>query len=310
MIGQADGEIHRFFYLPERREMLLQIIAAAIMAAGLSLILLDAFRVPCYAVSKAVHNLGKQQKKKTSVLEIWLRKLSVRLAGKLRLNEYRRMQLEADLRTSDISMTPEQYTANAIVKGLVIGVFALPALAISGLMAVFFLFCGVVVALTEYKKLGRKIRDRRRRIENELPGLVSNIQKTLAHSRDVLGILDAYREQAGEELKRELEITVADMRSGNDEVALTRLASRVGSSMMTDVTRGLIGVARGDNTSVYWAQLALRFDDYGRQLLRADAEKAPKRVRRLSMVLLICFMLIYVVVIAHVLLSSLGGLAW
>ena len=38
------------------------------------------------------------------------------------------------------------------------------------------------------------------------------------------------------------------------------------------------------------------------------ASKAPKRVKRLSMVLLVCFMLIYVVVIGQTLLSSLGGL--
>jgi hypothetical protein len=52
----------------------------------------------------------------------------------------------------------------------------------------------------------------------------------------------------------------------------------------------------------------LKFSDYQRQNLKAEAEKAPKRVRKLSMVLLICFMLIYVAVIGEVLISSLGGL--
>lgn len=280
------------------------------MSAGIALILLDVFRVPVYAVSQTTHNFGKQQRKKTSLPEIWLRELSYRLASKLRLNEYKRIQLDSDLKTADMAITPEQYTANAIVRGLIVGVFAIPALLISKLLAIFPVFCGVILYITEYKKVGKRIRERRRRIEAELPRLVSDIEKTLIHSRDVLGILDTYKERAGDELQRELEITVADMRSGNYEVAITRLASRVGSTMMTDVTRGLVGVVRGDKTDVYWAQLALRFDDYGRQLLRADAEKAPKRVRKLSLLLLICFMLIYVVVIAQVLLSSLGGLTW
>ena len=51
----------------------------------------------------------------------------------------------------------------------------------------------------------------------------------------------------------------------------------------------------------------MKFSDYQRQNLKAEAEKAPKKVRKLSMVLLICFMLIYVVVIGQVLVSSLGG---
>ena len=38
------------------------------------------------------------------------------------------------------------------------------------------------------------------------------------------------------------------------------------------------------------------------------AGKVPKRVRRLSLVLLGCFFLIYIVVIGEVLLNSLGGL--
>lgn len=45
-----------------------------------------------------------------------------------------------------------------------------------------------------------------------------------------------------------------------------------------------------------------------RQMLKAEAAKAPKKVRRLSMALLICFMLIYIVVIGSVLMNSLGGL--
>ena len=97
-------------------------------------------------------------------------------------------------------------------------------------------------------------------------------------------------------------------RSGNYEVALTRLESRVGSAMMSDVTRGLVSVIRGDKTDVYWGNLVLKFSDYQRTLLKNEANKAPKRVRKLSMALLFCFMLVYVAVIGQVLISSLGGM--
>lgn len=95
-------------------------------------------------------------------------------------------------------------------------------------------------------------------------------------------------------MREELEITVADMRSGNQEVALTRLESRVGSTMLSDVTRGLISLIHGDDNSMYWAQLSMKFSDYQRQLLRAQANAVPRKVRKLSMALLCCFMLIYV----------------
>lgn len=288
-------------------EIMFQIIIATAVAVGLGLILTDVLKIPKYPVSKAIKSLGKTQNKKPNVLDVWLGDLANLIASKLRLNEYKRLQLKIDLESADMSISPEQYVANAIVKALFIGVFAIPMLFISPLISFIIAIVAFVIYKGEYKKVGNIIKDKRRKIEAELPRFVSNIDKALTHSRDVLGILDSYREHAGEELKRELDITVADMRSGNYEVALTRLESRVGSSMMSDVTRGLISVIHGDKTDAYWNNLVLKFSDYQRTLLKNEANKAPKRVRKLSMILLFCFMLIYVVVIGQVLISSLGG---
>ena len=288
--------------------IIIAIIVAIIGAVGLALILMDRFKVPKYSVSKATHNLGKRQNQKTNPIEIWLKEIANWVSGKIRLNEYKRMQLEADLKTADMNMTPEMYVADNIVKSLFIGIFAIPVFFFNKLIAGLIVLCAIILYVNNSKKVANRIKDKRKKIEYELPRLVATIEKTLTHNRDVLGILDAYKDGAGPELKRELEITVADMRSGNYEVALTRLESRVGSAMLSDVTRGLISVIRGDETAVYWGSLVLKFSDYQRQNLKAEAEKAPKRVRRLSMVLLICFMLIYVAVIGEVLISSLGGL--
>ena len=289
-------------------EIVLQILIASLAAIGLGWILADVLKIPKYPVSKAITSLGKRKNRKTNPLDIWLGDLANLIASKLRLNEYKRLQLKIDLDSADMSMSPEQYVANAIVKALFIGVFAVPFLFFAPIISLLIAVISVVIYFSEYRKVSRVIKEKRRRIEYELPRLVSNIDKTLVHSRDVLGILDSYREHAGEELRRELDITVADMRSGNYEVALTRLESRVGSSMMSDVTRGLVSVIHGDKTDVYWGNLVLKFSDYQRTLLKNEANKAPKRVRKLSMALLFCFMLIYVVVIGQVLISSLGGM--
>ena len=287
---------------------MIQLLVSAFCGFGLGFILSDVFRIPKYPVSKAIKSLGKRKNKQTSRLEIWLGDFSNFIASKLRLNEYKRLQLKADLESADMTLSPEQYVGNAIVKSVLVAVLAIPFLFFAPLISLVMIIIAIAVYVGEYKKVGKIIREKRRKIEYELPRLVSSIDKTLIHSRDVLGILDSYREHAGEELRRELEITVADMRSGNYEVALTRLESRVGSSMMSDVTRGLISVIRGDKTDVYWGNLVLKFSDYQRTLLKTEANKAPKRVRKLSMALLFCFMLVYVVVIGQVLLSSWGGM--
>ena len=287
---------------------MLQTLIGALIGIGLFLILADHFRVPFFRTSKAVNNVAKRQEKKTGTLDIWLGGLAMWLSKRIRINEFKRMQLEIDLRSAGVNMSPEMHIANSLVKSMLIGILAIPMLFIFPLLAPVVIALAVAMYFKASRGVADKIKEKRRRIEYELPRFVSHIEKTLKHNRDVLYILDSYQRNAGDELKHEIGITVADMRSGNYEAALTRFESRVGSSMLSDVTRGLIGVLRGDETEVYWAGLAVKFSDYQRQLLKQQAQKVPAKVKRLSMCLLFCFMLIYIVVIGMEIMGSIGAL--
>lgn len=286
----------------------LVISCAILFSCGIGFLLAERLKLPSRAASRAMHSMGRNRKDKPNPLTLLMRELSGRLAGKLRLNDYRRAQLEADLRTGDMTQTPEQFVAEKIVRAGTVAVLAVPVAFLSKFLAVLLLAAAILLYRLGGMTLRKKIGARRARIELELPRFVANIEKALPHSRDVLAMLESYRVGAGEEFGRELDITVADMRSGNDEAALTRLEARVGSSALSDVVRGLIGILHGEDNSVYWANLSLKFSEAGRQNLREQAGKVPKRVRRLSLVLLGCFFLIYIVVIGEVLLNSLGGL--
>ena len=287
---------------------MIKALIGSVFGVGLFLILADCFRVPFFKTSKAINNLAKRQEKKTSTLDIWLGDLAMWISKRLRLGEFKRIQLEIDLRSAGINMSPEMHIANSIVKSMLVGILTIPMLFIFPLLSPGIVTLAVMMYFKASKGVADKIKEKRRHIEYELPRFVSHIEKTLKHNRDVLHILDSYKNNTGDELKQELEITIADMRSGNYEAALTRFESRVGSSMLSDVTRGLIGVLRGDETDVYWAGLAVKFSDYQRQLLKQQAQKIPSKVKRLSMCLLFCFMLVYVVVIGMEIMNSVGVL--
>ena len=287
---------------------MLQIITGILVGVGMMYILLDAFKVPYLKTSKAVKTVSKKQREKTSSVDVWLGGIANSLAKIIRINEYKRAELLNDLRTARIDITPEQYKANAIVKAAVLGVFAIPMLFIFPLLSPVILIISFVVYNSENKKAGKKIKEKRQIIEYELPRFVSTVEKTLKHSRDVLYMLESYIPNAGEEFREELSITVADMRSSNYEAAITRLEARIGSPMMSDVCRGLIGILRGDEMALYWSTLSLKFADVHRQHLKQRAQKIPKKVKRLSVVLLACFMLVYVVVIMYQIIDSLGML--
>ena len=287
---------------------MMQVIIGTLFGIGLFFILADVYAIPYYKTSKAVESLSKLQKEKTSGLDIWLGGIAGWLADRLPMDPFKKSQLEADLRTAQMDVTPEMFRANAIVKAMLVGIMAIPMAFIFPLLCPVVLFLAVFLYNMEIKSVSKRIQGKRAKIEYELPRLVFNIEKTLKHNRDVLYMLESYSKTAGPEMKHELDITAADMRSGNYEAAITRMESRVGSSMMSDVCRGLIGVLRGDDTEMYWASLAIKFSDAQRQQLRIQAQQVPRKVKRLSMCLLICFMLIYVVVILAQIVNSLGVL--
>ena len=287
---------------------MIQAIIGILCGIGLYFVLADVCRIPYFKTSRAVESLSKKQKDKNSGLNLWLEGIAEKIAKHLKLNEFKKAQLEADLKTAQMDITPEMFKANAIIKACLVGVFAIPVAFIFPLLVPVVLFLAVFLYRMEIRSVSKRIRAKREKIEYELPRLVSNIEKTLTHNRDVVYMLESYAPNAGPELKHELEITVADMKSGNYEGAITRLESRVGSSMMSDVCRGLIGILRGDDNRMYWATLALKFNDTARQQLRLQAQKVPRKVKRLSMCLLICFMLIYVVVILEQIMTSIGVL--
>lgn len=288
--------------------MITKILIGVFLGVGLFMILADYFKIPYMRTSKAVNNLAKQQSEKTSSLDVWLSSFASFIAKHLKLNEFKRMQLEADLRTAQMDISPEMFMANAIVKSLIIAVFAIPVLFIFPILAPVILILSFVLYRMNMKGIANRIKRKRQLIEYELPRLVFKIEKTLMHNKDILYIFESYVPTAGPELKHELDITAADMRSGNQEVAITRLEARVGSPLMSDVCRGLISLSRGDINTVYWNSLAMKFSDIQRQNLRLEAQKVPKKVKRLSMSLLVCFMLIYVVVIIAQIISSVGVL--
>ena len=287
---------------------MLRIIIGILCGLGIFLILLDLYGIPYMKTSKAIESLAKKQTEKTSGLDVVLGNLASWIAARIRINDFKRTQLEADLVTAQMDITPEMHTANAIVKALIIGVFAIPVYFVMPLLCPVILFLAVFLYRRELKSVGFRIKEKRSKLEFELPRLVFTIEKTLRHNRDVLYMLESYMKNAGKEMRHELGITVADMKSGNYEAAITRLESRVGSSMMSDVCRGLIGIIRGDDNLMYWSSLSIKFADIQRQQLRIEAQKVPRKVKRLSMCLLVCFMLVYIVVILEQILTSVGVL--
>ena len=145
--------------------MILRIIFFTLLSIGLTFIALDIFKIPYIKTSRAIKNLLKKRSKKESAAELWLSGVSVRLAKVIHINEYKRISLANDLESADIPLTPEQFKANAIVKAGVTAVFAVPFAFIFPLLCPVFLIAAVVTYTGESRKLSKKLKARREKIE-------------------------------------------------------------------------------------------------------------------------------------------------
>ena len=286
--------------------MFIKILVGALVGVAFYFILADAFKLPYVRTSRAVNNIAKRQREKTSSLDVWLSNIAAFLAKHMPMNEFRREDLAADLKTAQMDITPEMYKANAIVKAMLIGVFAVPVYFIFPILSPVILFLAFVLYRMNMKSVRVRIGNKRSRIEADLPRFVATIKERIGRDRNLQNLMRDFAKNARPELKHELDITVADMASGNDEAAITRLETRVGSPMMSDVCRGFITLIHGDVAINYWDTIAAKFADIQRNRLKAEAQKVPRKVKRLSMCLLICFMLIYVVVIVVQIMNSVG----
>lgn len=279
-----------------------------LLAVGLYFILADVLKLPTMKTAKAMLGAGRESKKAAKTVEAWLMSGAVKLSKYIRMDEYKHSRMVNILKAAGISMTPEVYSAYAITKAGAIMLGVIPCLILLPLISPVLIILAVLSYFKEIRKADEQLKAKRDQIEGELPRFVATIEQTLKTSRDVLAMMENYKKNASPAFVLELDVLTADMRSSSYEASLTRFEARLNSPMLSDVVRGLIGVLRGDDSAVYFQMLAHDFKALELQRLKGQAQKIPPKIRVFSFVMLMCFLLTYLAIIALEILNSLGNM--
>ena len=272
-----------------------------LFAAGLYQFALILLKVPSSRTTKAIKAIAARNRPTAAGFKNTYNDISLFVSRFIRLNEFKKKELADSLKIANISMSPELFTARALVRSAGIMLLSVP----------FFFFLpiiGLLVIVLAVLMYVQGIKEKRKQIEFDLPRFVYAISQEIQMSHDVISILERHKDNFSPYLNEEIEITIADMRTGNYEAAITRFEGRIGSTNLSEVCRGFIQMIRGDDTSVYWETLAIRFSELQKQYLRNIALKIPPKVHRLSFFLMMSMMLLYVVVLGWELLSNMGVL--
>lgn len=287
---------------------LILLLFTSCFGMGAYLLLAELLKLPTYKASKAIINMGKQTKKQAGDSDAFILELAVKLARILPMEDYKKRKLGLVLKSAEIPMTAEVFTTQTLIKAGLITIPVIPCLLIAPILSPVFLIAGIAVYFNEAGKPDKLIRVRREEIEYELPRFVATITQELMASRDVLHMLETYQRNAGKAMKNELTITIADMRTGNFEAALTRFESRISSAMLSDVVRGLIGVLRGDDGVVYFRMLTHDMKQIELQRLKRLAMERPPKIRKYSFLMLGCMLLVYMGVMGYEIVRTMSGM--
>lgn len=276
------------------------------LAFGLYFIIADVLKIPYLKASRAIMNMGRTDRKLTTIIEASIMDISMKLSRFIPMDQYKKNRLQNILTAAGIKMTPECYQAHAIVKAIGVSLFVIPCLLVFPLLSVVVLVLAVLVYFKEYQKAGKQLEEKRSEVEGELTRFVLSIEQELHTNRDVLSILEKFKNSTTPAFADELGITCADMRSGGYEVALMRWEARVNSPMLSDVVRGLISVIRGDDGVMYFQMLSHDFKQAELRKLKAQAQKIPGKIRVFSIIMLMCFLATYLIVIGVQVIQSIG----
>ncbi|HHX56463.1 MAG TPA: secretion protein F [Clostridiales bacterium] len=279
-----------------------------LLVVGLFLISADLLKLPSIATQKAMLSAGKQGKEKAKTVDVLLMGWAVKLAKYIPMDEYKKSRIKNTLNAAGMNLTPEEFISSAILKSGIIAILIIPCLMILPLIAPILMFISIIIYFKEIRKADEILKIKKEKIEVELPRFVATITQELKASRDVLSIIENYKKNAGKEFADELDILTADMRSSSYEAALTRFEARINSPMLSDITRGLIGVLRGDDGSMYFQMLSHDMKQLELQRLKAQAMKIPPKIRVFSFVMLMCFLMTYMAIIVYEIIRSLSGM--
>lgn len=221
------------------------------------------------------------KKRRESILDL----LAKKIAPKMPLGSLKETELNRKLSSAGMDLSPREYIARTFVHTAVWIIVALLLLPFSKIAALLFTIIACIIFFTRKNEIRKKETSRIRAIEHEIPAFVSYVTGRIRSDHNILDIIDTYKSNYDNDLTKELSITAADMRTGNQEVAIQRLLGRVNSPLMIDLGRGILSAMRGDDVYDYFQTLNRKLSNLWAQRLRTEALQKEPKVSRMSYIL-------------------------
>lgn len=281
---------------------------AMLFGYGLFQLASGIFDVPSHREIKTIMAVGKKKKEKVNFLDAFVFKVSHLLLPYVRINPYKRKKMSNALKSLGSLDTPEMVYGRAFVESCIYAGVGLILVFVHPIFTCILLFYALQRFSVTIGKIDQQMRKRREKIEWELPRFVNTVQQEIKKRQDLLAILIDYRKNSDGELGEEVEVTIADMKTSDYENAISRLDARVVSSLLSDVTQGLIAVLRGDDIGAYFEQLGIQLRSFEKNRLKKEMNKRLEKIKKYPYILLFTFLLMVVYAVGYDIMTTLPSI--
>lgn len=272
---------------------LIRVLSSVLLGLGIWLCTSERRALRAKNAAETVKNFGSR-KEKPGITDAVVGSLSDLLAERVKLSPERKAELEHDLRTAHLAMTPEAYvgqnlavTALVLLLSMMIGTAVWPG---------FYLIGAVCAVLVYRKQQDRTVAEKKKieaAIDGCMPEFASFVCSYVRVDHDVMQMLSRYRQRCGEPiLKEELDMTISDAASSGMESALIRLDARARSPQLSSIVRALITLANGTYRVEHFEQLEAQFEQKEKERLSRAASDAPAKLKPYNFAIYAAFALL------------------
>lgn len=277
-----------------------KILVFLLFSAGSYTVLSSLLQFPSKRLRKRMDRASGLDKKESLLRRIYaaISRPAVEAIEKLiRLPAYRRASLRRKLARAHMTVTPEEYYANAVVLGILTSLGFLPFLLLGiPIVAISMPILGVLLFFREIQRVDDVLKELNEQIAMALPQFVSIVGQRLEMEKNIAHIFELYlRDVPRTPLKSDLEKLLARVASnGNIEDALRELDASINVDAFTSFIAGLIDVTRGIDQTMHLEMVSAKMRTMAEDNLRRIALKRPDKVKPATLAMTICCILVFV----------------
>lgn len=300
--------------------MFYQFIVFILLTGAGFLICRQFLKIPKLSMQKNIKHLQTEKEKPGKrMLDGVIMPLARPLSRIIPLDHLKEAQMASMLRRGGSDLTPKVYYARAIICAVFTLPLALLFVIIGALnLAPLVLIFAVVIFRHFTTDLKDAMKEKKRRIEMELPGFVRSILYRLEDNKhdgsritvqmDLIQIFEDYLRVASEAFKEDVAILIVEMKSTDIETGLRHFNERLGLTDISFLVNALIGLHRGEHQGEALAYLARDMDIKAKEAFKKKLNMLPRRVKIASIPLVAVTLASLIYVIGSHLVRSMGGL--